>query len=141
MNMVLELGVLFFSALLAATIFPAQSEFVLAALQASGGHNMWVLVIVATTGNVLGSLINWVLGRYIVQFQDKKWFPVKEKQLAHATELYQKYGVWTLLLAWTPFIGDPLTFVAGILRTNIWLFLLLVTIGKAARYIFIVLLI
>ena len=43
-----------------------------------------------------------------------------------------------LLLAWTPVIGDPLTLVAGIFRTSLWVFLPLVTIGKAIRYLAIV---
>ena len=72
---------------------------------------------------------------YLIHFKDKKWFPVNEKMLKKATDFYQKYGVWSLLLAWTPFLGDPLTIVAGIFRTNIYLFLTLVTIGKAGRYI------
>jgi membrane protein YqaA with SNARE-associated domain len=75
-----------------------------------------------------------VLGRYLIHFKDRRWFPIKGKYLQKATSFYQKWGVWTLLLAWVPFIGDPLTLVAGIFRTNPWIFLLLVTLGKAARY-------
>ncbi len=129
-----DLVILFASTLLAATIFPAQSEMVLAGLHFAGDYPKWLLLIVATTGNVLGSVINWLLGRYLIHFQDKKWFPIKGRMMNKATAMYQKYGVWTLLLAWTPFIGDPLTLVAGIFRTNIWIFLILVTIGKAGRY-------
>ena len=120
MNELSELILLFASALLAATLFPAQSEAVLVGLHLAGNHSVWSLFLVATVGNVLGSVI--------------KWFPIKGRMLDKATKFYQKYGVWTLLLAWTPFIGDPLTLVAGIFRTNIWLFLLLVTISKAGRY-------
>jgi len=129
-----ELVILFASALLAATIFPAQSEMVLAGLHVAGNYSKWLLLIVATTGNVLGSVINWLLGRYLIHFQDRKWFPIKGRALDKSAAIYQKYGVWTLLLAWMPFIGDPLTLVAGIFRTNILLFLILVTIGKAGRY-------
>lgn len=133
-----ELISLFTVSFLAATILPAQSEMVLAGLQIAGNSNTIELVIVATLGNVLGAVVNWVIGRYLIHFQDRRWFPIKEKMLNKATGFYQKWGVWTLLLAWMPFIGDPFTLVAGIFRTNIWLFLLLVTIGKAARYIAIV---
>ena len=133
-----ELISLFVVSFLAATILPAQSEMVLAGLKIAGNSNTIELVIVATLGNVLGAVVNWVIGRYLVHFQDRRWFPIKEKMLNKATGFYQKWGVWTLLLAWMPFIGDPFTLVAGIFRTNIWLFLLLVTIGKAARYIAIV---
>lgn len=129
-----ELAILFASAFFAATIFPAQSEAVLAGLHIAGTHPKWLLLIVASVGNVLGSVINCLLGRYLIHCQDRKWFPVKGRAFNKATDMYRKYGVWTLLLAWVPFIGDPLTLVAGIFRTNIWIFLILVTIGKAGRY-------
>ncbi len=131
----MELISLFFVSFLAATIFPFQSEALLATLHLSGDIKAGLLVIVATTGNVLGSCVNWLLGRYIEHFKHKRWFPANQKQLDRATRTYQKYGVWTLLLAWLPIIGDPLTIIAGLLRTNIVLFIILVTIGKAARYV------
>ena len=130
----MELFSLFLVSFLAATILPAQSEIVLAGLDVAGGIDAVLLVSVATFGNVLGAVVNWVLGRYLLHFKDRRWFPVNAKMLNKATAIYQKWGVWTLLLAWVPIIGDPFTLVAGIFRTNIWLFLLLVTIGKAARY-------
>jgi membrane protein YqaA with SNARE-associated domain len=129
---------LFLTALLAATVLPAQSEFVLAGLYLAGAHDRFILVAVATVGNVLGSTINWLLGRYLMRFQDRRWFPIKGRVLERAQHFYQRWGVWTLLLAWTPIIGDPLTLVAGIFRTSLWAFLPLVTIGKAARYLGIV---
>lgn len=129
-----ELVFLFVAAFAAATFFPAQSEIMLVALHTKGVYSSLVLISVASVGNVLGSVVNWVLGRYLLHFQDRKWFPFKTKKLEKATRFYQKYGVWTLLCAWMPFIGDPLTLIAGIFRTNIGLFILLVTIGKVARY-------
>jgi membrane protein YqaA with SNARE-associated domain len=131
----MELFALFGVSLLAATILPAQSEILLAALHIQQTYPATALLLAATTGNVLGSCINWLLGRYCLHFQDRRWFPIKKKALQRASTFYQKYGIWTLLLAWTPFIGDPLTVVAGLLRTPFWLFFLLVTIGKAGRYI------
>ncbi|MDB2414821.1 DedA family protein [Rickettsiales bacterium] len=139
MNNISELLYLFIISFLAATILPAQSEFAVAGLKIAGNNNSLALIIIATTGNVLGALANWFLGRYLIHFKDRKWFPVKEKMINKATNFYQKWGIWSLLLAWAPFIGDPLTLVAGILRANIWIFLLLVTIGKATRYAIIVL--
>lgn len=135
---VLDLILLFAASFLAATIFPAQSEAVLAGFHLTGTYSTMLLVLVATTGNVLGSCVNWWLGRYLVHFKNYKWFPIKETQLEQATYHYQRYGIWTLLLAWVPVIGDPLTIIAGMLRTNILLFIGLVTIGKAGRYIAIV---
>jgi len=133
-NVGFDLSVLFLVSFLAATIFPAQSEIVLGGLYLTGKINALLLLLVATVGNVLGSCVNWVLGRFIRRFQGRKWFPVGEKTLNRATKIYQKYGIWSLLFAWVPFIGDPLTIVAGMLRVNIYVFFTLVAIGKCARY-------
>ncbi|NBX02885.1 MAG: DedA family protein [Alphaproteobacteria bacterium] len=138
MDGILPLTSLFFSALLAATIIPAQSEAVLVGLHLTGDYDEVLLVVVATLGNVLGACINWVLGRYLAHFKHRRWFPVKEAALDKAARTYQRFGVWTLLLSWVPIIGDPLTLIAGVLRTNFFLFVILVTIGKLARYVTIV---
>ena len=130
----LALASLFTVAFLAATILPLQSEAVLAGLYLSGNYNAALLLFTATAGNVLGACVNWWLGRHLQRFKDKRWFPVSKKLLARARIIYRRYGVWTLLLAWVPFIGDPLTIIAGILRTPFWLFAVLVTFGKAGRY-------
>jgi membrane protein YqaA with SNARE-associated domain len=133
--MMVEIGLLFTSALLAATLIPAQSEAVLASLILKGAHSPLLLVTVATAGNVLGACINWGLGRYVWHFRNRRWFPLSGVQLARTTALYQRFGVWTLLGAWIPFIGDPLTVIAGALKTPLPTFLLLVTLGKAGRYL------
>lgn len=125
---------LFFSALTSATILPGTSEAALAALIASGDHAVWLLVVVATAGNVLGSLVNWWLGLYAEHFKDKRWFPVSAEALDRASRWFAKYGLWSLLLAWLPIIGDPLTLFAGVMRVRFVPFIILVTIGKAARY-------
>ena len=84
-----------------------------------------MLLLVATVGNVLGAVVNWVLGRWITHFQDRAWFPVKPV----------RHGKWSLLLSWAPVIGDPLTVVAGVMREPFPVFLLLVTIAKFGRYL------
>ncbi len=134
----MDLLLLFTASLLAATIFPAQSEAVLVGLKLTGNYSPTLLIALATLGNVLGACINWLLGRYLEHFKSRRWFPVKEAALDRAARTYQRYGVWTLLLSWVPIIGDPLTVIAGFLRTPFPLFLLLVTIGKLARYIAVV---
>ena len=127
--------VLFASALVAATLFPMQSEAVLVGLLVAGNHPAFALIIVATVGNVLGSLINWVLGIYVLRFQDRRWFPASPHGLARAQGWYRRYGRWSLLASWLPVVGDPLTVVAGIMREPLVPFLLLVTLAKAGRYL------
>lgn len=124
---------LFITGFIAATLFPASSEVLLLALFQQG-YTGWLLWLAATTGNTLGSCVNWFLGREILRFQHKRWFPVGPEQLQRAEQQFNRYGVWTLLLAWLPIVGDPLTFIAGSLRVRFDLFLLLVAIGKGLRY-------
>lgn len=126
---------LFASAFIAATILPAQSEAVLVAMLASGQYAPWLLITVASVGNVLGALVNWFLGRGIERFRSRKWFPATGHQLERATAWYSRWGRWSLLLSWLPVGGDALTVVAGVLKEPLWSFLILVTIGKAARYV------
>ncbi|MBT3306840.1 MAG: DedA family protein [Alphaproteobacteria bacterium] len=125
---------LFMSALLAATILPFSSEAVLVGLMAAGDYDVLGLWALASLGNVLGACINWWLGRFCLHWQDHRWFPVSMGQLDRAGRWFSRYGVWSLLLAWVPVIGDPLTFAAGILKVNFRLFVVLVAIGKAGRY-------
>jgi membrane protein YqaA with SNARE-associated domain len=125
---------LFLSALLAATILPFSSEIILTAFYTAGSSEVVTLWLVASFGNVLGALINWWLGRYLLHWQGRKWFPFKSGQLVRAENWFSRFGKWSLLMAWVPLIGDPLTFIAGLLRVRVWEFLALVTIGKAGRY-------
>ncbi|MEM8563021.1 MAG: YqaA family protein [Pseudomonadota bacterium] len=124
---------LFASAFLAATLVPAYSELVLVSL-VNAGYNPLALWAWASIGNTLGSAVNWALGRYLLSYQDRKWFPFKPGNLGAAQRWFQKYGVWSLLFAWLPIGGDALTFVAGIMRVQFGIFLLLTAIGKATRY-------
>ncbi|MCU1747853.1 YqaA family protein [Pseudomonas sp. 6D_7.1_Bac1] len=125
---------LFFAAFGAATLLPLQSEAVLVGLLLNGQYWLWLLLAVATVGNVLGSLVNWWLGRGIERFKARRWFPVSPEHLEKARVRYQRYGHWSLLLSWVPIIGDPLTLVAGMMREPMGRFLLIVTLAKSARY-------
>ncbi|WAU74068.1 YqaA family protein [Acinetobacter sp. TR11] len=126
---------LFISAFGAATLLPLQSEAVLITLLIQGFSNPLYLIFVATIGNVLGSCVNWWLGMKIEHFKDKKWFPVSGRRLEQAQQIYHKYGFYSLLLSWTPVIGDPITLIAGLMKENFWRFLLVVTIAKGGRYL------
>ncbi|MER9557832.1 YqaA family protein [Mesorhizobium sp. M0323] len=128
-------GGLFLTAFAAATILPMQSEAALAGLLLTQSHAPALLIVFASAGNVLGSIVNWWLGRGVDRFRDRKWFPVKPSALTRATRWYQRYGRWSLLLSWLPLVGDPLTIVAGALREPFWSFLAIVTIAKVGRYL------
>ncbi|OYD22616.1 YqaA family protein [Oceanimonas baumannii] len=124
----------FGSSLLAATIAPFYSEVVLAAVLTRQPDAALLLWLMASVGNTLGSVVNWWLGKYLLHYRHKRWFPVSDKQLDRAQRWFQRFGVWSLLLAWAPVGGDALTFIAGIMRVRLALFTLLVFIGKALRY-------
>lgn len=126
---------LFAVAFIAATILPAHSEVALVGLLLTGKYSPFLLVAVASAGNILGSCVNWLLGRAAERFHDRKWFPVSAQALAKAQGWYHRYGRWSLLLSWAPVIGDPLTVAAGFLREPFWSFLTLVAIAKTARYV------
>ena len=127
--------VLFGSALVAATILPMQSEAVLVVLLLKGDHAPAALLTVATVGNVLGSVLNWGLGRYLLRLQGRRWFPASPAQLARAQGWYERYGRWSLLGSWLPVVGDPLTVMAGVMKMPVLPFLALVTLAKGGRYV------
>ena len=129
---------LFIISFLAATILPLSSELVLSTMLLTDSFDKYLLFVVASFGNILGSSVNWYLGKKILIFKDKKWFPANERQITKGEIYFKKYGIWSLLLAWVPIIGDPLTVVAGILRVKFFTFLLLVSISKISRYIFLI---
>ena len=120
-----------------ATIVPFGSEVYFATLLSLGKYNNFLLLVSASVGNVLGSVFNWVCGYYINYFIKKPWFPIKQEKIQKGTKIFNKYGKWSLLLSWVPFIGDPITFVAGTLRFSFIPFIILVSIGKIGRYLII----
>lgn len=126
---------LFSTAFFAATLLPAQSEAVLAAMSIGGAYDPMLLLVVATTGNTLGSVLNWLLGRFFERFRERRWFPFRIDTVRKAERWYGKWGKWSLLLSWAPIIGDPLTFAAGLMRTPLSIFLPLVLLAKGGRYL------
>ena len=128
---------LFISSFISSTILPGHSELTLTAFIYLKKFSITNLVLIASIGNILGSVLNWSLGFYFVKFKEKKWFPINHSQLEKASLWFTTYGKWTLFLSWVPFIGDPLTVVAGILRIPIITFLIIVSISKIFRYVFI----
>ena len=125
---------LFIISFLAATILPLSSELTLAGLIATNNYNNLLLLITASIGNILGSIVNWTLGFYSRNLTSMKWFLFKDEQIKRSSHWFNKFGKWSLLFAWVPIIGDPLTLAAGLLRVKFTEFLILVSIGKVFRY-------
>lgn len=124
---------LFVAAFGAATLIPLQSEAAVAAMLLAE-QPAAIVIAVASAGNVLGSLVNWLLGRYIERFRHRRWFPLDDRAFARAQTWYHRYGKWSLLLSWMPIVGDPLTLAAGVLREPLRVFLPLVIVAKVGRY-------
>ena len=120
-----------------ATIIPFGSEAYFITLLSLEKYNHFILFVVVSVGNVLGSLFNWICGFYINFFIKKSWFPINNKIIDRGNKLFTKYGKWSLLISWFPLIGDPITFAAGTLRYPLIPFLVLVSIGKVGRYLII----
>ncbi|MDP3197571.1 YqaA family protein [Tabrizicola sp.] len=129
----IALAGLFLAAFLAATPVPFQSELVFLGLQAAGSDT-FALILVASIGNTLGSCVTYVLGRWLSEQRDHRWFPLRPVQMARAEGWFRRWGLWLLLLSWAPF-GDMIVAVSGVLRVPFPVFLVLVALAKTGRYI------
>lgn len=126
---------LLLTAFAAATILPMQSEALLVGMLIKTDFWPWVLIAIASIGNILGSCVNWWLGTSLEKFKNRKWFPTSEQAFVRAQACYHRYGKWSLLLSWVPFIGDPITVMAGVMKERFLVFLLYVSVAKTARYL------
>jgi len=125
---------LFLLAFSAATLLPGGSEAGLLAMASLSNYSRLTLLAVASAGNILGSVLNYGLGRLALRYQDRRWFPVSAGQLTSAQGWFSRWGRWSVLLAWMPVIGDPITIAAGVMRMQIGLFIVLVSLSKTLRY-------
>jgi len=125
---------LFFTAFISATLFPLGSEALLI-YDITQGYNIYLLLFCATLGNSLGSLVNYFLGLKGEEYLLSKNY-IKEKYIKVSKKFFDKYGAFTLLFSWLPIIGDPITFIAGVLKYDIKKFIVLVVIAKFLRYLF-----
>ncbi|MFK5975727.1 MAG: YqaA family protein [Sulfurovum sp.] len=123
---------LFVVAFLSATLLPLGSEALLI-YDISQNYSIYILWIVATLGNSLGSILNYIIGYRGEEYLEQKGY-LTPKKMQNARGFFDRYGGWTLLLSWMPIVGDPLTFIAGVLKYNFRLFVLIVFIAKGFRY-------
>ena len=125
---------LFLLSFSAATLLPGGSEAALLAMAALSEYSLLTLLVVASAGNILGSVLNYWMGRAALRYQDRKWFPVSQSALAKTAHWFDRWGQWAVLLAWVPLIGDPITVAAGVMRMGFARFVILVSISKVSRY-------
>jgi membrane protein YqaA with SNARE-associated domain len=126
---------LFSSALLSATLLPGSSEALLL-YRLGEGAAVHAAVLSATAGNLLGSLITYAMGRGGNSLLHRRWLRIDANDLERAERWFNRWGIAVLLLAWLPVIGDPLCLLAGLLRVDMARFVILVGLGKLARYAF-----
>ena len=131
--------ILFITSLISATLFPLGSEALLL-YDIKEGYNLSLLLLFATIGNSLGSVINYFLGLKGEEYLIKKSL-LKEEYIIKSKNYFDKYGAFSILFSWLPIVGDPITFVAGILKYDFKKFLILVIVAKFSRYLFLALII
>ncbi|MCA2013022.1 DedA family protein [Cereibacter sphaeroides] len=134
MTLIAALAGLFAAAFVAATVLPFQSEIIFAGLQVAGMAPVWLLVVVASIGNTLGTYVNYWLGWRLETAGGHRWLKIPDDKFARARRWWDRWGVWMLLASWLP-IGDLTTVIAGAMRTPLWLFTLMVAVAKTGRYI------
>lgn len=126
-------GALFCISLLASSLVPIGSEWLLI-LMLANGYEPVLTVLVATAGNYAGAVTTYLVGMYGGVWLIEKIFRVSSEQQKRARMNYSKYGVYSLFFSWIPIIGDPLCLVGGMMRINFVQFTLLVASGKLIRY-------
>ena len=127
-----ELWILFASSFLSATLLPGASEANLVYLVTSSGHSPELLVLVATVGNTLGGMTNFVIGWLAAKGLVIRYF--EREDLQASLERIRRFGPLALLFAWLPVIGDPLCLAAGYLKMGWWQSTACIAVGKLVRY-------
>lgn len=128
---------LFAISFLAATLLPMASEVAFIAMPALG-YNIWGVFLAGTTGSILGSVSNYIIGKKGGAYVLERYSGKQNRRLAQAVDLYQRWGPLIVFMAWVPVIGDPLTIVAGVFRLQFGRFIFWLTLGKTCKYLVLV---
>lgn len=129
-----QLVLVFVAGAVAASILPGTTELAMAGAIGAFQLHPIPVIAAATAGSVFGSGVQWAIGRFLARYRDHKRFPLKAADYDRYSAWFQRYGVWTLGMAWLPGIGDVLTLIGGLFRTPFLLSMLLVGLAKAARF-------
>lgn len=125
---------IFLAAFIASTLFPAPSELIIL-VAFEHNFNVYLVILIATIGNVIGSLTNYYIGYFSSSQRLMTKFKINTNKIEYWTKMSDKYGYWLGLLAWVPIIGDPLIAIVGFLRVKIVPLTGMIVIGKLSRYI------
>ena len=127
-------GGMFAAAFLAGSFFPFSSEAVMAGLRLAG-LDVWMLVLCASMGNLLGGMFNYGVGRMGKEDWIYGMLRVRPERLEQSERFVHRYGAWMGLLSWLPILGSVITIAMGLLRVDVWKSALTILIGKVARYV------
>lgn len=125
------------AAFLAGSFFPFSSEAVMVGLMATG-LNPWQLMIYGTIGNVLGSAFNYGVGRLGKVEWFEKYLHVKQRDLDRAERFMAGRGAWMGFFAFLPVLGSAITILLGLMRANVVITFIAITLGKIFRYIILI---
>ena len=125
------------AAFLAGSFFPFSSEAVMVALLGAG-LDEWGLILYGTVGNVLGSVVNYFVGRMGRLDWIERWLHVKQKDLDRAQRFMAGRGAWMGFFAFLPILGSAITILLGLMRANIPITFFSITVGKLLRYIILI---
>lgn len=125
---------MFLAGVIAGSLFPISSEAVMLGLWAAGLNPMW-LIIYGSIGNVLGSMLNYALGRMGKMEWLQKWFHLKPEDLKKAEKFMGGHGALMGFFCFLPVIGEAISVILGLTRANVLISTLSITVGKVLRYI------
>ena len=129
---------LFWTSLIAGTFLPfvpGSSEMAMGGLLALEAGPAAALIATAIFGNTLGAAMNYLVGRHIARLSEHRWFPITPDALKKTSNWFRRHGIWIVLLCFVPTFGDAITVVAGLLRADFRVFLILAAIGKSIGHI------
>lgn len=125
---------LFLGSFIAGSVIPFSSEAVLVACVGPLGLDPAVCTLAATAGNVAGGMTCYWMGHLGNMVWIEKYFHVSKEKLDKAERFVQGRGAWMAFFAFIPLLGSAISIVLGMMRANIWMVLLSMSIGKILRY-------
>ena len=125
------------AAFLAGSFFPFSSEAVMVGLMATG-LDAWQLMIYGTIGNILGSCVNYGIGRMGKLEWIEKYLHVKKKDMDKAERFMAGRGAWMGFFAFLPVLGSAITILLGLMRANMVISLVSISLGKLFRYLILI---